>query len=90
MKKKIFGAAFIIAIAVVAALNINLNTVRNSAGDLALANVEVLAQAEISPGDACYNGGKKDLNKPEAVVCGSPCYYEHWLVAGNTTSSYCK
>ena len=46
MKKKILGAAFIIAIAVVATLNINLNKSKNSNGDLAMANVEALAQEQ--------------------------------------------
>jgi hypothetical protein len=45
MKKKIFGAVVVVAIAVGAMINVNLNKVSNK-GDLALANVEALAQAE--------------------------------------------
>lgn len=45
MKKKILGVTLIVTLAVVAAFNINLNK-SNSKGDLALANVEALAQAE--------------------------------------------
>jgi len=51
MKKKIFGAVIVVAIAVGAMINVNLNKITNK-GDLALANVEALAQAE-SQGD-CY------------------------------------
>ena len=43
MKKKIFGAVIIIAIVVGAMINVNLNKVSNK-GDLAMANVEALAQ----------------------------------------------
>jgi hypothetical protein len=43
MKKKIFGAVLIVAIAAGAMINVNLNKVSNK-GDLTLANVEALAQ----------------------------------------------
>jgi len=49
MKKKIFGAAVVVAIAVGAMINVNLNKVSNK-GDLALANVEALADSEASTG----------------------------------------
>ena len=45
MKKKILGAVVVVAIAVGAMINVNLNKVSNK-GDLALANVEALAQGE--------------------------------------------
>jgi hypothetical protein len=45
MKKKIFGAVLVVAIAVGAMINVNLNKTSNK-GDLAMANVEALAQAE--------------------------------------------
>ncbi len=47
MKKKIFGAMVVVAIAVGAMINVNLNKVSNK-GDLALANVEALASCEIT------------------------------------------
>jgi len=43
MKKKIFGAVVVVAIAVGVMINVNLNKVSNK-GDLALANVEALAE----------------------------------------------
>jgi len=48
MKKKILGITLIVTLAVVAAFNINLNK-SNAKGDLAMANVEALAQAEVVP-----------------------------------------
>jgi hypothetical protein len=45
MKKKIFGALVVVVIAVGAMINVNLNKVSNK-GDLAMANVEALAQLE--------------------------------------------
>lgn len=43
MKKKIFGGLFILAIAAVAAFNINMNRQDNRQSFLSLANVEALA-----------------------------------------------
>ena len=51
MKKKIFGGMVVVAIAVCAMINVNLNKVSNK-GDLALANVQTLANAEDPPGGA--------------------------------------
>jgi len=45
MKKKILGVTLIVTLAVVAAFNINLNK-SNNKGELILANVEALAEAE--------------------------------------------
>jgi len=45
MKKKIFGAVLVVAIAAGAIMNVNLNKTGNK-GDLAMANVEALAQSE--------------------------------------------
>jgi hypothetical protein len=51
MKKKIFGVTLIVTLAVVAALNVNLSK-SNAKGELALANVEALADGEnnLNPG----------------------------------------
>jgi hypothetical protein len=48
MKMKIFGALVVVAIAAGAMMNVNLNKVSNK-GDLALANVEALAQEIDTP-----------------------------------------
>jgi len=45
MKKKFFGVTLIVALVVVAAFNINLNK-SNNKGNLAMANVEALADTE--------------------------------------------
>jgi len=52
MKKKILGVTLIVTLAVVAAFNINLSKL-NAKGDLALTNVEALAEAEGGGTDAC-------------------------------------
>ena len=54
MKKKFFGAVVVVAIAVGAMINVNLNKTSNKGG-LALANVEALAQAEEQPGDSWWS-----------------------------------
>ena len=55
MKKKIFGGILAVAIAAVAAVNVNIN---NEAGDalsaLSLANVEAVADGESGGGPICY------------------------------------
>jgi len=58
MKKKIFGAAIVVVIAVSAMINVNLNKVSNK-GDLALANVEALATDEWGNcPNGCLDNGK--------------------------------
>lgn len=49
MNKKFFGALVVVAIALGAMSNLNLNKVSNK-GDLALTNIEALAYGEISNG----------------------------------------
>ncbi|MDL2241948.1 NVEALA domain-containing protein [Bacteroidales bacterium OttesenSCG-928-L03] len=51
MKKKIFGGILVIALAVVAAFNVNLNSGNNELSLLCLANVEALAVETNSPGE---------------------------------------
>ena len=54
MKKKIFGAALISAMAVTAGWNFNQSKNETQLSDLALANVEALARIE-GQNDACAN-----------------------------------
>ena len=57
MYKKILGGIAIVAIAVVAAINMNVNSNRDELSDISLANVEALARDEINP--VCPNGCDK-------------------------------
>jgi Tfp pilus assembly protein FimT len=55
MKKKILGDIAILAIAAVAAFNVNMNTQDSNLSTLALANIEALAQNESGTSvDYCY------------------------------------
>lgn len=58
MKKKIFGGLFVLAIAAVAAFNMNINTQDSELSLLGLANVEVLAYGD--PSDEYKCALKKD------------------------------
>jgi hypothetical protein len=46
MKKKIFGGIAVLAIAAVAAINVNFNSQNNDLANISLANVEALAGCE--------------------------------------------
>jgi len=76
MKKKFFGAAVVVAIAVGAMINVNLNKVSNN-GDLALTDVEALAQSE-GPTITCNSGCSG------AGVCWTSVYFPEY------GRSYCK
>jgi hypothetical protein len=54
MKKKILSIAFVAAIAVVGAWNFVQSQDESSLSDLALANVEALADCEASLGGSCW------------------------------------
>jgi hypothetical protein len=76
MKKKFFGAVVVVAIAVGAMINMNLSK-SNNKGDLALANVEALADGEtVSTYYCCGNTGIC-VQGPNFVIHGrlssSPC-----------------
>lgn len=91
MKKKILSGLFALALLATAAVGVQESN-KNDVGlnDLALANVEALANGEISSGSPCYNNGKYDIDKPKAVVCGSPCKMEPTRLAFYPTTSYCE
>lgn len=58
MKKKIFGGITVLAIAAMAAFNLNLNTQENDMSLLSLANVEALASEGDGPiTNSCTFGG---------------------------------
>ncbi len=58
MKKKIFGGILAVAIAAVAAVNVNIEASNNGVATIGLSNVEALAQGE-NPNcpNGCYNNG---------------------------------
>jgi len=58
MKKTIIGCMVILAIATIAALNIQLNTMGNKLSNISLANVEALAKS-----DTPYNTNGSDYTK---------------------------
>ena len=61
MKKKIFGGIVILAIAAVAAFNVNFDTKSNKLSDISLANVEALATPE--------NGSSNNTGPAKIVDC---------------------
>ncbi|MDR1373082.1 MAG: NVEALA domain-containing protein [Dysgonamonadaceae bacterium] len=72
--KKCFAA---LVIAGLAGYNVYLSNSNESAmSDVSLANVEALADGEISKGDSCYKGSYNST-LPLAVSCGTPCTYDH-------------
>lgn len=77
MKKKIFGGILAVAIAAVAAVNVNINNEAEDAlSALSLANIEALADGE--------SGGSTDCaNNCSGAYCGS-----YTLVNGQTGSLY--
>jgi len=80
------------ALALLATAGYGVNKSMNSdanLSDLALANVEALANGEIKSGDSCYSNGVYDANKPKVVKCGSPCRYEPTALPFFPSTSYC-
>jgi len=74
MKKKFFGSLAVLAIAAVAAFNVNVNTQENGLSDVSLDNVEALASESIS---AMCSGF------PTPVVCfwmGGVAYPSGYLI----------
>lgn len=61
MKKKSFGAAAAIAIAAMAAFNLNINAETNELSDLTMGNIEALADGESGNGN-CQKNCKVKLN----------------------------
>lgn len=83
-----YGAAIISVLAVA----INLIEIKAPFSDLELANIEALTNNEdgIPSGDPCYNVGKYDIDYPEVVICGKPCYRQKTNLPIFPTRSYCE
>lgn len=75
MRKKLIGIAVMAAIAVTAGWNFSQSKNEVAMSDLALANVDALANDESGSGDPCYKGGY-DSSLPEATKCAHPCTTE--------------
>jgi hypothetical protein len=67
---KIFGGIVVLAIAAVAAFNVNMNTQKGELSDLSLANVEALAQGEGGSTFYCPGGA----NECARVYVGTNVY----------------
>jgi hypothetical protein len=78
MKKKILGGIAILAIAAVAAFNVNLNTQESNMSPLALANVEALAGSEYHLGQPGTNWKKYTISCTAAQQnsTGSSWYWD--------------
>jgi hypothetical protein len=63
MKKKIFGGIAIVAIAAVAAFNVNLSKQSNGLSGISLANVEALADGDQNQSKTCGEDSKYGNNK---------------------------
>lgn len=87
MKKKIFGSIAVIAIAAVAAFNVNFNTVQdNNLSGVSLANVEALASSE-SSGRTCYNS-ITTMTGSQILYCGT-CSYVSGTASWTSGTSKC-
>lgn len=73
MKIKFVKVAFVAAIVLVSGSNVFNAQNSETLSDVALANVEALANNEdTGPGSPCYKGDY-DSNLPEATKCDHPC-----------------
>ena len=75
MKKKIFGGIAVLAIAVVAAWNVNVNSRTNGMSDVQLANVEALAGESGSGGNSCYDTVTNAVSV-QTLYCGTCSYIQ--------------
>lgn len=76
MKSKFLKIAFAVTIAMVNGINFYNTQKSDTLSDVALANVEALADDEdTAPGSPCY-AGSYNSNFPEATKCAHPCIKE--------------
>jgi hypothetical protein len=76
MKKKFLSATAAVAIMTISGLNVSRSMNEPAMSDVALENVEALAQGEGAKGDPCYKGSYSS-GLPLAVKCGTPCTMDH-------------
>ena len=90
--KKYLGLPAVVAMVAAAGWNYQQSKQYEGLSDLAIENVEALAQHEdgIQSGDACYADGTYDANEPKVVVCAESCYLESRNLPWFPDKSYCK
>jgi hypothetical protein len=91
MKKHVLISA-IVAVIVVGCFGIYTTTTKqkNHLSETALANIEALANDETFSDQPCYSSGTYDINKPQVVVCGSPCHLEPTALGFFPSTSFCR
>ena len=91
MRKKILGASFVVAMAAIAGYNTYANQTKIEMSDMALANVEALANdnGEIKSGDPCYSNSTYNADFPKVVKCGVPCKHSPEKIPFLAEISYC-
>jgi hypothetical protein len=99
MKRKIIGGIAMLAIAAIAMFNVNLNSKSNKLSDLALANVEALADGESNSGNCGFKIWSGDSYM---IECGYSSEYVHerfnshdtqykwWCCDSCGSSTYCN
>jgi hypothetical protein len=81
-------AAAVIAVAAIG-WRCMLPTTPQPTSDIVLQNIEALTDDEFT-GKPCYSEGKYDIEKPEALVCDSPCKMKPWNTPLWGGVSYCQ
>ena len=80
MRKKFIKVAFVVAIALVGGVNVFNAQKANALSDIALANVEALAQGEIGTGGYTKSTGN----------CSGPVYYKKWVSCKSGGTEECS
>ena len=80
MRKKFIKVAFVVAIALVGGVNVFNAQKANALSNIALANVEALADGEIGVGGYTKSTGN----------CTGPVYYKKWVSCKSGGSEQCS
>ena len=80
MNKKFIKVAFVAAIAIVSGVNVFNAQKVNALSEIALANVEALAQGEIGTGGYTKSTGN----------CSGPVYYKKWVSCKSGGTEECS
>ena len=80
MNKKFIKVAFVAAIAMISGVNVVNAQKENALSEIALANVEALAQGEIGTGGYTKSTGN----------CSGPVYYKKWVSCKSGGTEECS